>query len=202
MGGDLPRPTARCRFCRRNERCTLENEGTWRRVPDRLQGAPIVGGLRRVERATVSIPIRHVRPPERRKSGVPAHPQSPNRKGRLPCFGIVDSGADFCAFPMSFAHTLGLNPLNQTPSATFGAGSGGPAQTYHFDAVLEFPTLGAFPLRAGFMDSLNTLGFGLLGHSGFMDRLIVSFSALHDEGRRRLGRPEDDRALFAKFLSF
>jgi hypothetical protein len=63
---------------------------------------------------------------------------------RLPCFGLVDSGADFCAFPMSFAHTLGLNPLNQTPSATFGAGSGGPAQTYHFDVVLEFPTLGAF----------------------------------------------------------
>jgi hypothetical protein len=80
------------------------------------------------------------------------------------------------AFPMSFAHTLGLNPLNQTPSATFGAGSGGPAQTYHFDVVLEFPTLGAFPLRAGFMDSLNTLGFGLLGHSGFMDRLIATFS--------------------------
>jgi hypothetical protein len=88
----------------------------------------------------------------------------------------VDSGADFCAFPMSFAHTLGPNPLDQTPSATFGAGSGGPAQTYHFDVVLEFPTLGAFPLRAGFMDSLNTLGFGLPGHSGFMDRLIVSFS--------------------------
>jgi hypothetical protein len=95
---------------------------------------------------------------------------------RLPCFGIVDSGADFCAFPMSFAHALGLNPLNQTPSATFGAGGGGPAQTYYFDVVLEFPTLGAFPLRAGFMESLNTVGFGLLGHSGFMDRLIVSFS--------------------------
>ena len=77
---------------------------------------------------------------------------------------------------MSFAHTLGLNPLNQTPSATFGAGSGAPAQTYHFDVVLEFPTLGAFPLRAGFMDSLNMVGFGLLGHSGFMDRLIVSFN--------------------------
>ena len=55
-------------------------------------------------------------------------------------------------------------------------GSGGLAQTYHFDVVLEFPTLGTFPLRAGFMDSLNTAGFGLLGHSGFMDRLIVSFS--------------------------
>ena len=88
----------------------------------------------------------------------------------------MDSGADFCAFPMSFAQTLGLNPLNQTPSATFGAGSGGLAQTYHFDVVLEFPNLGTFPLRAGFMDSLNTVGFGLLGHSGFMDRLTVSFS--------------------------
>jgi hypothetical protein len=57
-----------------------------------------------------------------------------------------------------------------------GAGSGGPAQTYHFNVVLEFPDLGAFPLRAGFMDSLNLVGFGLLGHSGFVDRLIVTFN--------------------------
>ena len=54
---------------------------------------------------------------------------------RLPFFGLVDSGADFCDFPISVAHTLGLNPLNHAPSATFGAGSGGPAQTYHFDGV-------------------------------------------------------------------
>jgi hypothetical protein len=26
------------------------------------------------------------------------------------------------------------------------------------------------------MDSLNMLGFGLLGHSGFMDRLIVTLA--------------------------
>jgi hypothetical protein len=100
-----------------------------------------------------------------------------NGKMRLPCFGIVDSGADFCAFPMTFAHALGLNPLNQTPSSTIGAGSGGPALTYHFDVVLEFPKLGAIPLRAGFMDSLNAVGVGLLGHSGFLDRLVVSFNA-------------------------
>src|ERR1017187_4653390 len=31
---------------------------------------------------------------------------------------------------------------------------------------------------------------------------LIQWRALHDEGRRRLGRPEDDRALFAKFLSF
>src|ERR1017187_673935 len=31
---------------------------------------------------------------------------------------------------------------------------------------------------------------------------LIQWHALHDEGRRRLGRPEDDRALFAKFLSF
>ena len=77
---------------------------------------------------------------------------------------------------MTFAHALGLNPLNQTPSATLGAGGGGPAPTYHFDVVLEFPTLGAIPLRAGFMESLNAVGLGLLGHSGFLDRLIVSFN--------------------------
>jgi hypothetical protein len=105
---------------------------------------------------------------------------------RLPCFGLVDSGADFCAFPMSFAHSLGLSPLNQMPSATLGAGSGGPAQTYHFDVVLEFATLGAFPLRAGFMDSLDALGLGLLGHTGFMDRLVVTFS-----GQQRVITIED-----------
>jgi hypothetical protein len=72
---------------------------------------------------------------------------------------------------------LGLNPLNQTPSSTIGAGGGGPAPTYHFDAALEFPKLGAIPLRAGFMDSLNAVDLGLLGNFGFLDRLVVSFNA-------------------------
>lgn len=100
-----------------------------------------------------------------------------NGKLRQQCFGIVDTGADFCAFPLAFAHRLGLNPLNQTPSHTLGVGGGGPALTYYFDVVLEIPSLGAFPLRAGFLESLNKLGQGLLGHCGFLDRLIVSFSA-------------------------
>ena len=101
-------------------------------MPDYLQGAPIVGGLRRVERATVSIPVRQFDPPNAANRVYRPILSLQIVKGalRLPWFGIVDSGADFCAFPMSFAHTLGLNPLNQTPSATFGAGSGGPAQTY------------------------------------------------------------------------
>src|ERR1022692_2044262 len=178
MGGDLPRPTARCRFCRRNERCTLENEGTWRRVPDRLQGAPIVGGLRRVERATVSIPIRRVRPPERRKSGVPAHPQSPNRKGSLTAAVFWPRGqrSGFLRLPDVVCSYVGAQSLESDAICYIWRWERRPGPDLPFRWGPRIPYPRRVSTASRFMDSLNTLGFGLLGHSGFMDRLIVSFS--------------------------
>ncbi len=102
---------------------------------------------------------RHLRPPECANRAYRPILSLQIVKGvlRLPCLGRVDSAADFCDFPMSFAHTSALNPLNQTPSATFGAGSGGPAQTDHFDVVLEFRWI----LRAG----MKPRSPGLLGRA-------------------------------------
>ena len=98
-----------------------------------------------------------------------------NGMNRLPCYGLVDTGADFCSFPMSFAYQLGLNPLNQTPTPTLGAGGGGSAPTYHFDVILDIDGLVRFPVRAGFMDSLDAIGMGLLGHKDFLDRVKAVF---------------------------
>ncbi len=95
----------------------------------------------------------------------------------FPCFGIVDTGADFCAFPMSFGRALGLYPLTQTPSHTKGAGGGGTAPTFHFDVVIMIAGLGDFEVRAGFMESLNALGIGVLGHLDFLDQAKILFDA-------------------------
>ena len=84
---------------------------------------------------------------------------------------------------------MGLNPLNQTPSSTIGAGGGGPAPTYDFDAVLEFPKLGAIPLRAGFVDSLNAVGLGLLGNFGFFESPCCAFQCAEARIFYRNARP-------------
>ena len=76
---------------------------------------------------------------------------------------------------MSFGLALGLSPLNQTPTQTVGTGGGGTAATYYFDVAVEIPRLGRFEMRAGFMESLNTIGMGLLGHRGFLDEVRAMF---------------------------
>lgn len=90
---------------------------------------------------------------------------------RLSCYGIVDSGADWCIFPFSFALQLGLDPLQAKANAVGGVGS--MANTvYHWDMVLDF---GLFALnsRVGFTQGLDAWGVGLLGQIGFLDQVKV-----------------------------
>lgn len=96
-------------------------------------------------------------------------------KNKFPCLGIVDTGADFCTFPMSFGLALGLNPLTQIPTQSMGAGGGRSAPTYHFDVELKIPGLGNFKVHAAFMESLNPMGLGLLGHLDFLDGMKAMF---------------------------
>ena len=91
---------------------------------------------------------------------------------KLGCMAIVDSGADECVFPLSYALELGLDPLKAETGHTSGVG--GASNTYHWDVTLRFQ-FGAVRLRAGFMESLNTIGFGLLGQTGFFDYAKVLF---------------------------
>jgi hypothetical protein len=99
-----------------------------------------------------------------------------NGSKRLSGFAIIDSGADHCIFPLSFATQLGLDPLAMKGSSV--AGLGGVSNTLYWPVRLEFPgTTLQLDVYAGFSASMDAIGagFGLLGQCGFFDRVNVSF---------------------------
>src|ERR1035438_10061759 len=92
---------------------------------------------------------------------------------KISCYAIVDSGADHCVFPLSFAAVLGLSHLGQTPFNTAGVGGTG-VPMYYWDIQMNLgPT--TIDVLAGFTEGMNTLGMGLLGEFGFFDRFKVLF---------------------------
>jgi hypothetical protein len=97
-----------------------------------------------------------------------------NRDLRLPCFAIVDSGADHCSFPLSFASQLGLDPLTRSASKIAAIGDQ-TVPTFYWPVKLEFPGVAVLDVYAGFTAGLDGIGFGLLGQSGFFDRVKALF---------------------------
>jgi len=92
-----------------------------------------------------------------------------NGANRLPCYAIVDSGADHCTFPLSFALQLGLDPLKKTPASCIGVGNAS-VSIFYWDITLDFGPI-RFEAYAGFTPGLEAQGLGLLGQCGFFDRL-------------------------------
>lgn len=103
----------------------------------------------------------------------------------LLCISDVDSGADSCVFPASFAIALGLDPLQMKQQMTGGVGNTGNV-TYYAQITIELgvqktdgswsfdPTL-RFEAYSGFTAGLESQGIGLLGESGFFETYIVIF---------------------------
>jgi hypothetical protein len=102
-------------------------------------------------------------------------------------YAFVDSGADSCVFPASIGAALGIAIPNQHP-ATF-SGTLDSSQVAYFDEIqatvlpLESAEITAdqepitFPLYAGFCETLEHVGMGLLGHEGFFSRFEIRFCA-------------------------
>ena len=92
---------------------------------------------------------------------------------------IVDSGADSCLFPASIAEQLGVIIPNQNASVFSGTADTPQiayyetvkATIWNSDAAVQ-PI--EFNLYAGFCDTLEHVGLGLLGQSGFFSRFTVS----------------------------
>ena len=101
-------------------------------------------------------------------------------------FCVVDSGADLCVFPASLATRLGF-ALRRDKASAF-SGSGETTQMAFFVEVqatilpMDGPNIDpnqeplAFPLYAGFCDTLEHVGMGLLGQEGFFSRFTVHFN--------------------------
>ena len=101
-----------------------------------------------------------------------------NGPHRLSCSAILDSGADFCAFPLSLARPLGLDPSAVVPDSTYGLGTYS-APTYFHNVQIDLPGTAAFDVYAGFTEALDQWGFGLLGQTGFLERFKITFDLLN-----------------------
>ena len=102
-------------------------------------------------------------------------------------YATVDSGADNCVFPASIGLALGIDLPN--PRGSLFSGSRDEPQVAYYEQIevtilpmesQEIPTGQeplSFPLYAGFCDTLEHVGMGLLGHAGFFSRFEVRFHA-------------------------
>ena len=102
-------------------------------------------------------------------------------------YATVDSGADNCVFPASIGLALGIDLPN--PRSSLFSGSRDEPQIAYYEEIeatilpmesQQIPTGQeplSFPLYAGFCDTLEHVGMGLLGHAGFFSRFEVHFHA-------------------------
>lgn len=70
---------------------------------------------------------------------------------------MVDSGADFCAFPLTFARTLGLDPLTARLDASGGVGSH-TFPVYFWPIEVDLQAITRFDVYAGFTQGWTTGG--------------------------------------------
>jgi len=108
-----------------------------------------------------------------------------NGNNRVIVYAVVDSGADVCVFPASVARDLKLSLQKDKVSAFSGFGE--TTQIAYFEQIqatilpMESAEIGAdqepisFPLYAGFCETLEHVGMGLLGQEGFFSRFKVNF---------------------------
>lgn len=98
---------------------------------------------------------------------------------KFSCLACLDTGSDYCLFPKQFAKPIGLDTLTMEKRWICGVG-GIPARAYFAkittDIVLPGGECISVPMRAGFTDGLDTVGFGLLGHHDFFDAFVVTFN--------------------------
>ena len=97
------------------------------------------------------------------------------------CRLCLDTGADRCTFPLSFAGRLGLNQAAMPEGVN--RGSTGTSPVYYAEVDIEIPYLHngrryRWNLKtvAGFVAGMDAQGFGVLGQIGFFDEFCVTFN--------------------------
>jgi hypothetical protein len=124
--------------------------------------------------------------PDRKATRRPVLKVDLRKNGKaLTTWTIVDSGADFCLFPASVARALDITVPN--PNAKIFSGSSDSPQIEYFERISATIWNGdpahapiVFDLYAGFCDTLEHAGIGLLGQTGFFSRFSVCFDYAND----------------------
>ncbi|HEY1649443.1 MAG TPA: hypothetical protein VGF96_15785 [Terracidiphilus sp.] len=94
---------------------------------------------------------------------------------RMRCFVCLDSGADHCVFPASFATALGIDILTLKKHLTGGVGSTANPTYYTNLEIFLAPDI-QFKSYVGFSPAMDAHGIGLLGQAGFFEYYNVSFN--------------------------
>jgi hypothetical protein len=97
-----------------------------------------------------------------------------NNNRAFRCYGLVDSGADDCIFPASFARQLGLD-YQAGKHYQFGGAGEGDQSAYFFDLGLEIVGIIKYSIPIGFSPIMDKFGAGVLGQNGFFDHLSLGF---------------------------
>jgi excisionase family DNA binding protein len=93
----------------------------------------------------------------------------------IPCYSLLDTGADACMFPLDFALALGVvSESDAHDSLATGAGVDDLPVSYR-RVTMEIAAIGEWSVYAGFNVALNRVKGGVLGHDGFFDHARVRF---------------------------
>jgi hypothetical protein len=87
---------------------------------------------------------------------------------------MADSGADHCVFPLSFMRGLGLDSALLNSQLTGGLGNAS-NRTYYAAVEIDLGQGILIKTYAGFTNGLESIGWGLLGQTGFFDQFTVVF---------------------------
>ena len=90
------------------------------------------------------------------------------------CIVELDSGADHCVFPVSFAIAMKLDTLQMKQQLTGGVGSSGNT-TFYDELTIDIGNGIKFTTQVGFTLGLEAQGIGLLGQLGFFENYNVTF---------------------------
>lgn len=98
---------------------------------------------------------------------------------KIPYRVLVDSGADFSLFDVEVARLLGIPLESGEKSDAFGI-SGSGNTIYIHTLTLK---VGNVPLKikAGFLQNMTQVGYGIVGQVGFFDKFEVKFDYQNQE---------------------
>jgi len=131
--------------------------------------------------------FRYIKAPLQRKSSIfgsyvlkPIIPIGLINKDRSLGFAaLIDSGADFCIFPMGLAESLGVT-IDKSKAESFAGISGEPSKAYFADLTID---IGGWKYKTSvsFSSDISPRGYGILGQKGFFDIFVVKFDLKKEE---------------------
>ncbi len=110
-------------------------------------------------------------------------------QGKVKCFAMIDSGADYCIFQASLGELIGLAIESGKLDHFGGISEQGQLTAYFHDIQIEVGGY-KFDCWAGFSRDIETLPCGLLGQLGFFSLFNIHF----DYDKKRIELKTKDTA--------